>query len=314
MSTYQKKAKDLEIWFYRTFRHEAILSYEVLPENRIILPKGEEYIFHESHVERIVDFLLFCEENGVIYGDLKNRNLILYQGRPYMIDFDIIAFPSLSYEVNTQSYVDIGDQRTDPGMRLVWAFGVFLAFNLGATLRYKSPTIGVYTEFLDKLKMDTEHLYRTEMFGKWEDVIRQCLSPNRPNKVRDVQLEVKRTKGEVFYHPSPSPSFNPICEYVIESECPTAKVLLFSFFYKAIDVANLLFRSYHDTFLQSKDKVKTVSFYYACLNVALIPYGTNVGFGTISFHCMIPMDKIEETYSNFVEFLGSRFPSIFRSQ
>ena len=97
----------LELFFYSSFNdcetssNVHILKPKINYKNEtLIFPKGLTLcdVFYEQKgklISSTLATLLFLEENGIIYGDLKLSNIIFYENDFYLIDFDHIIFYKL---------------------------------------------------------------------------------------------------------------------------------------------------------------------------------------------------------------------------
>jgi hypothetical protein len=118
----------LELFFYSSLndcelpKNVHILKPKINYKNETLtFPKGLTLsdIFYEQKeklISSILTTLLFLEENGIIYGDLKLSNIIFYENEFYLIDFDQIIFYKLpnmeQFQSQTYNFDDEKERKT----------------------------------------------------------------------------------------------------------------------------------------------------------------------------------------------------------
>lgn len=129
----------LEIFFY-TSAAQSEKSHIFKPEidydrGTLTFPKGKTvcqsfFEMREKLISSVLSVLLFLDENGIIYGDLKPSNIILYCDEFYLIDYDQIVFHRLPdmHQFRSQTYnFDNGDA-VDHRKNLIRSFGILIFF------------------------------------------------------------------------------------------------------------------------------------------------------------------------------------------
>jgi hypothetical protein len=317
----------IEYWGYSTIKHPYILDYEYKEgkyKDELILPLGRPAETSLDSVICMVDFLLFCEENGIVYGDVKLENMIIFEDDIYIIDFGIIYFPKLPYTIRSQTYIDMHtrplrkyDLPEHAGKNLVWAFGFFVLRCLGVQLRKEIYTSDVVNKLYFELDDDLDTTIQTQNLGEWGPLVRNALGKDRPISISDllhlIPIEIPRSIGKIDYHPTPElpHTWDTVYDNQMPSLVYMAEICIENQIISSIIIAIELYWRYRHVFLKELNGKEYIYFFFACLRVALVLYGGVIGEGSVAFNCNLSIEKVKESFEKFEKFLGNRFPSLF---
>jgi hypothetical protein len=316
----------IEHWAYATIKYPYILDYEYKRgkyADELILPLGRPAETSLDSVIRMVDFLLFCEENGIIYGDVKIDNMIFFEDDIYIIDFGIVYFPKLPYSIRSQTYVDM-DTRSfrkiglpeDAGRNLVWAFGFFILRCIGINIRKHRYNFDMVNDLYSKLD-NLDKIVQNESLGEWGPLVKKALGKDRPTSINEllplIPIEIPRSIATMDYHPTPDlpNTWNEIYDNQMPRLVYIAEICIENVIAPSIIIAIELYWRYRDIFLKDLNGNEYIYFFFACLKVVLILYGGVIGEGSVAFNCNLPIEKVRESFEKFEKFLGNRFPSLF---
>lgn len=325
----------IEPWIYNTFSHPAMLETILLEgkySSSLQMTRGDivpfdldEQDFREMFGV-LIEFVMFMEDHGVVYGDVKVENIIRLKGEFKIIDFGMMHFPRLPYTVITQTYIEDGpsldarvrgvfEQEEDDSIaRLLFAIG-FLVFRWVN----KIGRLGNLRQY--QALVTNRKLYET--CGKWTSLIKACMITQNVKCVRDllplipfpIPSSPGTSPGKAMYTPTPHlpirwndslDRYNSIF-YGITSVCTSHDGIY--------PIAMQLYWRYMGviTNIKSDDDHKIRALYCACLAVACLLVGWNrLSIPTLAFHANIPLDLMKSFWSEFCTLLQHRLPSLFR--
>jgi len=189
----------IHLFSHKYVKHDFHLQYElVMPKCTPITGnwlRETSWERRRTLVHQLLDGLIFLEDNGVIHGDIKLDNLMLYEGHLVLIDFGLIIRDWWDHQVETQTYSDMAGM-TYQGMDVIKPDPNYdqianTMFALGITIiLLMSPE--KYTKYnfahLQPIEDDLESFLR--IFVPERDglrlLVRYLIGPERPSSFRHL--------------------------------------------------------------------------------------------------------------------------------
>lgn len=326
----------IEPWVYSTISHPSVLQAKTLEgkySTSIQMPRGTTIRANtltscefESLFATVIDFMLFCEENGTIHGDVKLENIIRYEETYRIIDFGIMHFPNLVYDNNTQTYIPDGPvllarlRKEDsphlggndtPFGRMLYAIG-FLVFRWCNRI----PFIRDLFEYT-KIIRDPSKFTR-EVLGEWEPLVMECMYIQSVTSVKDllplIPIPIPRTAGEMRYSPTPDLPTRWNDAHDMYNETFYGITTCFSSALYMYPISMQLYWRYKGSMKSVVGDERLRALFCSCLAISglLIGWIGTMSIATLAFHGKVSLETMRDVYDELRQVLEHRLPSLFR--